>query len=239
MSVWTTKLRGPALGLTLVTAFAAANPTLAAERASPSKQENIGVLSGVTIGALAGGPIGAIVGATVGAALGDHYHKQSAEKASLAANLSQSEATRTRLQGDLVQTRAHGEQLGQVLDHTRNLETAVGFRTGDDTLSADDVARLQKMGALAGALGQVKVRVAGYADPRGSEELNAALSERRADAVAAVLGQAGVEQGRIIVEAHGKTDSTSADGDLDGYAFERRVTVRIEPVEGEAAVAKN
>jgi outer membrane protein OmpA-like peptidoglycan-associated protein len=85
----------------------------------------------------------------------------------------------------------------------------------------------------------VKVRVAGYADPRGSEELNAALSERRADAVAAVLAQAGVEPGRIIVEAHGKTDSTSTDGDLDGYAFERRVTVRIEPVEGDAAVAKN
>jgi outer membrane protein OmpA-like peptidoglycan-associated protein len=88
-------------------------------------------------------------------------------------------------------------------------------------------------------LGQVKVRVAGYADPRGSEELNAALSERRADAVAAVLSQAGVDAGRIIVEAHGKAESTSAEGDLDGYAFERRVTVRIEPVAGETAVARN
>lgn len=237
MSVWTTKLRGPALGLTLVTAFVAASPLQAAQQAKASKQESIGVVSGFTLGAVAGGPFGAIIGASAGALLGDRYHRQAEEKASLAANLSQSEAARGKLQGDLAQTQAHGEQLGQALDRTRNLETAVGFRTGDDTLSSDDMARLQKMGSLAGALGDVKVRVSGYADPRGSESLNAALSARRADAVAHVLAEAGVDPSRLLVEAHGEKDSTSAEGDLDGYAFERRVTVRIEQPNGEAAVA--
>jgi outer membrane protein OmpA-like peptidoglycan-associated protein len=237
MSVWTTKLRGPALGLTLVTAFVAASPLQAAEPAKPSKQENIGVLSGFTIGAAAGGPFGAVIGAAGGALLGQRYHRQAEEKASLAANLSQSEAARGKLQGDLVQTQAHGEQLGQALDRTRNLEAAVGFRTGDDTLSSDDVARLQKLGSLAGVLSEVKVRVSGYADPRGSESLNAALSERRADAVAHVLAEAGVDPSRLVVEAHGERESKSAEGDLDGYAFERRVTVRIEQAGAGAAVA--
>ena len=74
----------------------------------------------------------------------------------------------------------------------------------------------------------VKVRVAGYADPRGSDALNDALSQHRAQAVAAVLAGAGLAQDRLIVEAHGKCESTSTPGDLDGYAFDRRVTVRLE-----------
>ncbi len=238
MSVWTTKLRGPALGLTLVTACVAAGPLQAAEQGKPSsKQETIGVFSGMAVGALAGGPFGAVIGATAGAVLGDRYHQQAADKASLSANLSKSESVRGKLAGDLAHTQARGEALGQALDRTRDLETVVGFRTGDDTLSADDVGRLQKLGSLAGALGDVKVRVSGYADPRGSDSFNEALSERRADAVAHVLAEAGLNTDRLVVEAHGAKESKSAAGDLDGYAFERRVTVRIE--QGGEAVARN
>jgi outer membrane protein OmpA-like peptidoglycan-associated protein len=88
-----------------------------------------------------------------------------------------------------------------------------------------------------GALGDMKVRVSGFTDPRGSEQFNAALSQRRADSVAGVLTAAGVPADRIVVEAKGELDSTSTDGDLEGYAFERRVTVRIEQQSGESAVA--
>ena len=107
MSVWTTKLRGPALGLTLASALAVAGPSQAAEQAAkqPSKQENIGMVSGLTVGALAGGPFGAVLGAATGALLGDRYHKQSEEKKGLAADLSQSKAASSQLQGDLAQTR--------------------------------------------------------------------------------------------------------------------------------------
>jgi outer membrane protein OmpA-like peptidoglycan-associated protein len=241
MSVWTTKLRGPALGLTLASTLIAAAPLQAAERASTggSKQESIGMLSGMTVGALAGGPFGAVIGAATGALLGDRYHKQSQEKAGLAANLSQAEAARSKLQGDLAVTRENGEKLGMAVDRSRDLETSVSFRTSDATLSDDDIVRLQKMGALASAVGKVKVRVSGFADPRGSEQLNAALSERRADAVAHVLIQAGVDASQLVVESHGEADSKSAEGDLDGYAFDRRVTVKIEHESGDKAVARN
>ena len=237
MSVWNTKLRGPALGLTLVTACVIAAPLQAAEQAKASKQESIGVFSGFAVGAAAGGPIGAVIGATAGALLGERYHKQAEDKASLAVDLSRSEAARGKLQGDLALTQAQGEQLGQALDRTRDLETAVGFRTGDASLSADDEARLKKIGSLAGVLGSVTVRVSGYADPRGSKSLNAALSERRADAVAHVLAEAGVDASRLVVESYGEQDSKTVEGDLDGYAFDRRVTVRIEQGKGEASVA--
>jgi outer membrane protein OmpA-like peptidoglycan-associated protein len=237
MSVWTTKLRGPALGLTLGAALIAAGPVQAAEKQKSSKPENIGVMSGLVIGAVAGGPIGAIVGAASGAILGERFHRKDVKNAELSANLAKSEADKTRLMADLSQAMAHGEQLGQTLDKTRDLEAAFAFRTSDASLSADDVARLQKIGTLAGALPEVKVRVSGFADPRGSENFNNELSQRRASSVAGVLTAAGVPADRIVIEAHGEHTSTSSDGDLEGYAFERRVTVRIEQGTDSSAVA--
>jgi outer membrane protein OmpA-like peptidoglycan-associated protein len=78
--------------------------------------------------------------------------------------------------------------------------------------------------------------VAGYADPRGSDAYNDELSLRRATNVAAVLTSAGVPRERIHIEAHGKTEAGDASGDLDAYALERRVTVRLQlPGAGQVA----
>jgi outer membrane protein OmpA-like peptidoglycan-associated protein len=82
------------------------------------------------------------------------------------------------------------------------------------------------------------VRVAGYADPRGSEKVNDELSRRRAEAVAEVLAQAGVPKDHLIVEGHGKGESTSMEGDVDGYALDRKVTVRLERSDSQE-VARN
>jgi outer membrane protein OmpA-like peptidoglycan-associated protein len=202
---------------------------------SASKQENIGIVTGLAVGAAAGGPIGAVIGAAVGAWSGDHYHKQlvahETERARLAQNV-------TELNGTLAQTQERGEQLDMALSHTDEVQTDVGFRTNDDSIQTQSLSPLMKLGALAAALPDAKVHVDGYADPRGSVAVNEALSKRRADAVAAVLASAGVAPDHIVVEAHGKSEATSSEGDMDGYAFDRRVTVRIERSNPEA-VAKN
>jgi hypothetical protein len=41
----------------------------------------------------------------------------------------------------------------------------------------------------------------------------------------------------LIIESHGADDSTTKDGDLDGYAFDRRVNVRIEHDDKDSQVA--
>ena len=46
--------------------------------------------------------------------------------------------------------------------------------------------------------------------------------------MAAALECGGIAPGRLIIEAHGAAESDSAAGDLDAYALERRVTVRLE-----------
>lgn len=207
-------------------------------RQPASKQQSIGVVTGLAVGAAAGGPVGAIVGAAAGGWLGERYHKQSVAKEELTADRARLAQNVTELNGSLAHEQQHGEQLDLVLSHTDEVQTEVGFRTNDDTVQSRSIPSLQKLGALAAALPDAKVRVAGYADPRGSEELNEALSKRRADAVAAVLASAGVSPERIIIEAHGKSEAVSTEGDSDGYAFDRRVTVRIERA-GPAAVASN
>ena len=229
MSTLITKVRVRTLGLTLAAACAASLPAHADERPGASKQENVGFFTGLTVGAVAAGPFGAIVGGAAGAILGDHYHKQAVKNAALTGDLSKSDGT-------LAETRARATQLDATLSRTNEIETDVGFRTDDASINTKALPPLLKLGALAAAMPDVKVRVSGYADPRGSDSYNEELSQRRAEAVAAVLTQSGITPDRLIVEAHGKADSSSTYGDLDGYALDRRVTVRIER-KGEESLA--
>ena len=213
------------------------------ERGEGSKQSDIGAVTGLAVGAAAGGPVGAVLGAAAGALLGDRYHRQAQSSAALVADLDHSEAERSRLtrnvaqlDGSLTQAQAHGAQLDQTVQQTDELALDVSFRTNDDSITTRTMPPLLKLGALVVSIPQARVRIAGYADPRGSEAYNTELSLRRAQGVAAVLMSAGVAPERILIEAHGKSESTSADGDLDGYAFDRRVTVRLElPRSGEVA----
>jgi outer membrane protein OmpA-like peptidoglycan-associated protein len=249
MNTLTNKVRNCSIGLAVTAACMAALPAHAQDTVTihqpASKQENIGVVTGLAVGAAAGGPIGAIVGAAAGAWIGDRYHKQAVARAQLAEDLGKSESDRTRLaqnvtelNGSLAHEQERGEQLDLALSQTDQVQTEVSFRTNDDSIGTQALSPLLKLGALAAALPDAKVRVSGYADPRGSTEVNDALSKRRAEAVAAVLATAGVPQDHLIIEAHGKSEATSAEGDLDGYAFDRRVTVRIERANPEA-VARN
>jgi outer membrane protein OmpA-like peptidoglycan-associated protein len=72
----------------------------------------------------------------------------------------------------------------------------------------------------------ITVRLDGYADPRGSDELNLKLSQARADAVRDLLLAAGVPGQALEVNAYGKSQSTAVD--VDGYAFERRVRLTLQ-----------
>jgi outer membrane protein OmpA-like peptidoglycan-associated protein len=241
----TSTLQATALSLAL--GGCALSVAYAGEAADPpgagSKQADLGAVTGLAVGAVAAGPIGAVVGTAAGALLGDRYHRQAQSRAALAADLERSETQRAelahnvaQLDGSLSEARVHGAELAAQLSHTDQLGLDVSFRTDDDSVAAQAMSPLLKLGALAASLPQAQLCVAGYADPRGSEAYNDELSLRRAANVAAVLTSAGVPRERILIEAHGKSAAGSADGDLDAYALERRVTVRLQwPGSGQVA----
>lgn len=242
----TSTLRPCAAGLAL-SGWLALSPAHAAapkdQPGSGSKQSDIGVVTGLAVGAAAGGPFGAVIGAAAGALLGDRYHAQAQSAAAMAKELEHSEAQRAeltqsvaQLDGSLSQSRARGDELAAQLSNTDQLGLDVTFRTADDSVSAQAMSPLLKLGALAASLPQARMAVAGFTDPRGSDAYNDELSLRRAQNVAAVLMSAGVPAERICIEAHGKTEAADADGDLDSYALERRVTIRLQlPGSGEVA----
>ena len=242
----TSILRACVVGLAL-SGWMALIPAYAAEAAdapgSGSKQSDIGAVTGLAVGAVAAGPVGAVIGTAAGALLGDRYHRQAQSSAAMAEELKRSEAQRAelthdlaQLDGSLAQARARGDELAAQLGRTDQLGLDVSFRTADDSVAAQAMSPLLKLGALAASLPQAQVSVAGFADPRGSDAYNDELSLRRASNVATVLTSAGVPRERIHIEAHGKTETGDADGDLDSYALERRVTVRLQlPGSGEVA----
>lgn len=67
------------------------------------------------------------------------------------------------------------------------------------------------------------VGVTGMADPRGTEEYNMALGDRRAVAVSNYLGSLGVDQSRLSPRSVGEEYATGQDE--DGWARDRRAQV--------------
>lgn len=230
-----TKHSGLGLGIAACLAVAPAWAATAEDPDGKRKAEDIGIATGLAVGALAGGPVGAMIGAAAGGLMGDRYHRQKESAKELSADLGKSEAERARLaasvtelNGSLEESRSRGVQLEHTLSAVDAVGMDVSFRTDDDSIKAEDMGPLLKLGALAAAVPDAKLRVAGFADPRGAAAYNDALSQRRAEAVAAALACGGIARERLIVEAHGAGESVSADGDLDAYALDRRVTVRLE-----------
>jgi outer membrane protein OmpA-like peptidoglycan-associated protein len=262
MGILSNKVRAGTVGITVAMALAglpvanAATASQTQESQQPaSKQENIGAFTGLAVGAAAAGPVGAIVGLVAGVWLGDRYHRQrvanhdlAADNRTLAASLSRSEEARQGLVGrlnlvsqSLAATQAQRAELGRTVQLSDDIETDVAFKTDDSSINSLELPALRKIGALAASLPSgAKVRIDGYADPRGPATLNDDLSLRRAEAVALTLVRAGCPQDRLVVAGHGSSESTSPRGDLDAYAFDRRVTVRLEgPFPSAASVATN
>jgi outer membrane protein OmpA-like peptidoglycan-associated protein len=238
-TIWTTGL------------MAASHSALADERRASPPQEPAGFVAGGVIGALAGGPFGAVFGAGIGTWLGNRVHRAgeaehaSAEVAELMSDKNELIAKNHALGSELdsltqaVQVaREKNPDAAAVLD---GLNGTVLFRTGRadiDPLSGEQLASLAKILSKAPGL---KIRVDGFADPRGAVPANLKLSQSRAMAVHDILHGAGVSDESIEVNAYGDTQVLAAAGDLDGYALERRVRITLEaiPTASVAQVGEN
>jgi outer membrane protein OmpA-like peptidoglycan-associated protein len=207
---------------------------------------------------LAAGPIGAVVGAGFGTWLGNRVHRASeakkaeaevaaleAQKKGLEANAIALESDRARLaemnrsltvQVDALTTSVKAVQMAksdpaEALD---GLQGDVLFRTGSAEITPDVAHQIEVLAQAIQKSPELKIRVDGYADPRGTENANLKLSEARANAVRDLLLAAGVNEAALEVNAYGKTLSVA--DDEDGFALERRV--RLTLLDTQAAVAK-
>jgi outer membrane protein OmpA-like peptidoglycan-associated protein len=120
----------------------------------------------------------------------------------------------------------------QLLD---GFEGDVLFRTGSAEITPDLAHQILVLAQAVAKSPDLKVRVDGYADPRGTTDFNLKLSQDRANAVRDLLLAAGVNDGVLEVNAYGKSQSVAADS--DGFALERRVRLTLQ-ADHDAAVAQ-
>jgi outer membrane protein OmpA-like peptidoglycan-associated protein len=251
--VWTVGLAG-------LSGAALADPP--PQHASP--QEPAGFITGAVIGGFAAGPIGAVVGAGLGTWLGNRVHRASdanKAEAQVAVLKNDRELLETKAasleseKSDLAESNraltarldqlAHSVEIaqGERDDATRaeaarvldGLQGDVLFRTGSAEIPAETQHEIKVLAGMLAKSPALNVKLDGYADPRGSEELNLKLSEARANAVRDLLLAAGVPESSLEINAYGKTQSVAEDS--DGYALERRVRLTLE-APGPAPVAQ-
>ncbi|MCJ7557530.1 MAG: OmpA family protein [Gammaproteobacteria bacterium] len=203
------------------------------------RDEKIGFGVGLVAGSLAG-PAGAMFGGMLGATLVDIYSRarlsdeltgqvqalesETQEYRVETLQLRQSLAdARTAVAAARVQlaSQVPGEQVAD------SLSFDLLFRTGVSELGEEELPRLQQLGRLLDAHPELQLRLDGFADQRGEFDFNQQLSEARVAAVRQALEQAGLDPQRIQIAAWGESESRAIEGDLDGYAMERKVRVRL------------
>jgi sortase system peptidoglycan-associated protein len=224
---------------------------LAGEAKTAPPQEPVGFITGAVIGGFAAGPIGAVVGAGLGTWLGNRVHrageaaKAEAQVAKLQSDTHSLESEKTALlteKSSLITQQTNLAALNQSLtakldasDVLDGLQGDVLFRTGSAEITADIAHQIQLIAQAVMKSPSLKVRLDGYADSRGGDEINMKLSQDRANAVRDLLLAAGVGAEALEVNAYGKTQSVASDS--DGYALERRVRLTLQ-IDTPAAVAQ-
>lgn len=197
----------------------------AAEKNKFTKEEGIGGLAGAATGALVGGPVGAAVGFMLGGVIGDGVG--ATKRANLRADQLERDLLEARIELAKASERSGGDTMFDEL--AKRLHADVMFRTGRAELDPQATLKLAELGRMLGAHSTIRVQLHGFADPRGNPEDNLRLSMERADAVRQALIDGGASPEQILVYAHGEDLTTAPEGDLEAYAWERRVTLAIGP----------
>src|SRR5580704_12332128 len=232
---------------------------LAGEPQPATPHEPIGFVTGGVIGAFAAGPVGAVIGAGLGTWLGNRVHRAGdATKAEATVAALQTDKREllgeksTLLSEKNVLTETNRSLTVQLDDLTHKVESAqtaredgsevldglqgdVLFRTGSAEITPEIAHQIQVLAQAVAKSPALKVRLDGYADPRGTVDTNLKLSQDRANAVRDLFLAAGIGDEVLEVNAYGKSQSVAADS--DGYALERRVRLTLQ-AQGGAAVAQ-
>ena len=180
-----------------------------------------GAVTGALIGQAAGGDteatllgagIGAAVGAGTGAGIG--YYMDQQEQAMRDA-LASVEGVNIERDGNLL----------YVTFRSDNQFDIGSFKLRYDAQS--DVARLA---TVLTQYYKTTIIVAGHTDSSGAEDYNQNLSERRANAVKAIMLQNGVDGNRITTVGFGESSPVADNSTVYGRQLNRRVSLKITPI---------
>jgi outer membrane protein OmpA-like peptidoglycan-associated protein len=99
----------------------------------------------------------------------------------------------------------------------------LNFDTAKSDIRAADAAEVNEVAATLAKYPTAKIRIAGYADARGTEPANMQLGKARAESVKSALVAKGVDAGRIETVSGGENDPVDSNATAGGR-FENRRT---------------
>jgi peptidoglycan-associated lipoprotein len=105
-------------------------------------------------------------------------------------------------------------------------ETEAFFAYDSARVRSQDKAiftKLAKCFSEGGALAGRQMRLVGHADPRGDDDYNMLLGERRAGSVKTAVSGAGLKAGQITTTSRGEMDARGTDE--ESWAKDRRVEI--------------
>lgn len=110
------------------------------------------------------------------------------------------------------------------------LPAALTFGVGSAAISPQAASTLNEVAVTLKTSNRSLVDVLGHTDSTGSEASNKALSERRAQAVAAHLKSRGVATARIATRGYGASFPIVDNATEQGRATNRRVEIKVVPL---------
>lgn len=188
---------------------------------TPNRTANaaiIGALGGAALGTLAGGDdrknamIGAGIGAIAGAGVGAYMD---AQQRKLNEQLRNTGVGVTRTAQDEI---------------TLNMPSDITFDVNQSAVKPQFRDTLYNVAQTLREYESTTIDVAGHADSTGPDDYNMALSQRRADSVASILTQNGVNPVRIVAVGFGETRPIADNATAEGRAKNRRVEIKLRGV---------
>ncbi|WP_375391183.1 DUF2171 domain-containing protein [uncultured Sphingomonas sp.] len=101
------------------------------------------------------------------------------------------------------------------------------FDTARSAVRAVDQAEVNQVATVLKQYGTAKIRIAGYADARGSDAANVKLGQDRAEAVKSALVAQGIDAGRIATVSGGASDPADTNATAAGQAENRRTELVV------------
>ncbi len=225
------------IGLSILCLFnitAHANPV---SKQPTQHKDGIGFGLGALIGGLIAGPPGAIIGAAGGTWIGNKDANKDKKISSLEARLQQKQTELAYLQNEFSNRQSqYGKELQKVkLDKqfsaleeiSHGVSLTVYFRTNQADIALEIIPRIERLANFLQEFPEIQLHLDAHADRRGQDYYNKRLSRRRAKSVETELVRAGLNNKRIHTHAYGESQALAAEGDQEGYVFDRRVIIHL------------
>lgn len=197
---------------------------------------NIGFGTGLVAGAALGGPVGAIIGATLGVLMVEE-HNDDQHIATLKTDLLAAyDHHQTQAQTIAQLKQMVNEPVIQQVNYTTpsvfdfpEMQSHIQFTTGISEVASAYHGQLALLAQVLTKQPQLQVTLTGFADLRGTDDDNLALSNARVAAVKSMLVKEGVSEDQIKTIALGEARALQTSNWDESLVFDRRVTIDLAP----------